>query len=106
MPPSLAIVSLLCALSVESDQIAEAARSLASGEPSRTSVQSGPIAPVLAIKAWKDLVTTPAVVDIQRSGHRLHVFGVQFRKLVYEVQDAFQLACQVINRQIRDVQSR
>ena len=52
MPPSLAIVSLLGALSVASDQIAQALSSLVSLLPSRTSVHSGATAPVRAIAPW------------------------------------------------------
>ena len=52
MPPNLAIVSLLGALSVEIAQIAIADSSFVSALPSRTSVHSGPTAPVLAMADW------------------------------------------------------
>ena len=52
MPPSLAIVALFGVFSFESDQRAEAACSFVSGEPSRTSVHRGAMAPVRAMAAW------------------------------------------------------
>ena len=51
-PPSLAIVSLLGALSTASAQIAEAASSFVSALASLISVHSGPTAPVLAMADW------------------------------------------------------
>ena len=52
MPPSLAIVSLLAAFSVANAQMADAPRSLASVDPSRTSVHNGVTAPVRAMAVW------------------------------------------------------
>ena len=71
MPPSLAMVSLFCAWSVASDQIADADRSFASSLPSRTRLHKGATAPVRPMAASGD--TRHKVQYIRTRAARTHI---------------------------------